>query len=158
MFTHEEKKELRQAFWNSFAERTRSIKNKRGYSKKWMLYKTGIKGIELKFHLDHICAYVMIEINRSNNQERKVLFELLYSFKTPIENTFKNELVWDREIFLTEKKKVARIYFETEPANIYVQEQWPDIIDFMVRHMTRLERAWRENADVIKEQSKAILN
>ncbi len=157
MFSNDEKKQLRKDFWNRFAERTKAIKNKRGYSKKWMLYKTGVKGVELKFHLDEKTALVMIEINLNNAERRDGIFNIIEEYKAVLETAFKNPLIWDKDVYVTDKKQIARIYYEMKPANIYIKDQWPEIIDFFVRQMTRLEFAWREYADVIKERTKAII-
>ena len=157
MFSNDEKKQLRKEFWNRFAERTKAINNKKGYSKKWLLYKTGVKGLELKFHLDEKSAMVMIEVNLNNTERRDGIFKIIEEYKTVIETAFKNRLVWDKDVFITDKKHIARIYFEMAPANIYAEDQWPEIIDFFVRQMTRLELTWREYADVIKERTKAII-
>jgi transposase len=151
MFSNADKKELREQFWSQFRERSKLIKNKRGYTRQWMLHRTGIRQVDLKFHADEDGAMVMIEVCRGNVEERAEIYRTVQKYSEKLEKSFGNDLFWDGDVKVSEKKAIARIGLFNNQFNIYRKEQWDDAFDWMIRHMIRLERAWREISPFVKE-------
>lgn len=151
MFTRQEKKEIRVDFWNRFTNETKNLKNKRGYSRQWMLHRTGIKGIDLKFYADQYCAKVILEVNITNEIKRNHAFELLGQIQSAFINQLKEEPVFEADIPMGKSTRVAQVYVQLYQVSIYREESWPDIFQFFIRKMKAMERVWREFGDFVKE-------
>jgi len=149
MFSKEEAKELRLEFWHKLENRTRRLPGQKGKKKKWILDRTEIKGLDLRFDVDRKKVIVALEINHRQEEKRLELFERLETAKTLFEEAFGGPLTWD---YLYEKpngKQVCRVYVERD-ADMYIKEQWPDIFYFLIDNMIRLEKAFLEVKDYLK--------
>jgi hypothetical protein len=74
MYSREEAKIIRQEFWdrfNSLSAKKRAAKKLPG---KWMLNHTGIRALNLKFHVDNQVAQVGIDLETRNMDKRIELF------------------------------------------------------------------------------------
>lgn len=65
MYSKEESKALREEFWNQFKK----------MSGTWLLSNTGIKALNLRFHVDREVAQVGIDLETKNMDKRLELFE-----------------------------------------------------------------------------------
>ena len=152
MYTQEEAKQLRKDFWILFGKRCKIVPELQEKGKKWMLYDTKITGLDLKFEVDRRAARVMIELNHRNEGKRLDLFEKLQSYKAILEDGFEDGLIWDFLFVRETGKEVCRIYVEQEGFDIHRQKQWPDIYNFFIENMLRLENNFLDIRDILKEQ------
>lgn len=152
MYTQEEAKQLRKQFWILFGKRCKIVPELQERGKKWMLYDTKITGLDLKFEVDRKAARVMIELNHRNESKRLELFEKLQSYKAILEDGFENGLIWDFLFVRETGKEVCRIYVEQEGFDIHRQNQWPDIYNFFIENMLRLETNFLDIRDILKEE------
>ena len=76
MYSKDESKLLRKEFWIVFARRCELVPELRHKKKKWVLYDTGLSGIDLKFEVTRSQALVMIEINSKEEVRRLEIFEV----------------------------------------------------------------------------------
>ena len=81
MYTKDELRELKIAFWESFAAYCEVQPYLQGRKKIWILYDTKIKGVELKFDATRNGAYVILEINHRQEDLRLEMFEKLSWYK-----------------------------------------------------------------------------
>ena len=80
MFSREESKKIRQEFWTSFGKRN---------DRKWMLYDTKMKEINLKFHFDTKIASLGFVIDTEDEDFKTYYFEKFESLKTILAATSK---------------------------------------------------------------------
>ena len=152
MYTREEAKVLRKEFWILFGQRCEIVPGLVDRKKKWVLYDTKISGIDLKFDIDQNEATVMIEINPKSENRRLQIFESLEKYKGLLEVGFTDGLKWNLCMQLESGKEVARIYTRKRGVNIYRQNQWPDIYNFLINNMLTLERNFMELRDLILDE------
>ncbi len=148
MFSKDEAKELRLSFWHKLESKTRRLPGQKGKVIKWIGDKTGVKGLDLRFDVDRSKACVAIEINAVDDNRRIELFQKLEACKSIIEEIFEEPLIWD---FFYEKPNgqvVARVYLQMD-ADIYNEDQWGDIIYFLINRMLKLEKAFLEVKDFL---------
>ncbi len=148
MFSKEEAKELRLAFWQRLESKSRRAPGQRGKAIKWIGDRTGVKGLDLRFDVDREKACVAIEVNAADEDRRIELYQKLEACKTIIEDQFGEPLIWN---FFYEKENgqmVARVYAETD-GDIYNEEKWPDMTYFLVDRMIKLEKAFLEVKDFL---------
>lgn len=148
MYSKEEARTLRRDFWEGFGNYSKRLKHLRQQNKKWILYNTGIKHVELKFELDRNLVRVMLELNHRSESDRLEMFERLEKYGGIIEEIC-GDLTWDFLFVLPTGKEVCRVYTQSTEWDFYKRSQWPLLYEFMARNMIRLELAFQEIKDFI---------
>jgi hypothetical protein len=154
MYSKSEAKELITRFWEDFARYTDFFGRKKKQKIEWMLYKTGIKGLELKFDLHPRYVKCIIEVNARNEDRRLDIFIELNNYRKFIQNGFKKPLVWDENVRLDTGKQVMRVYCELTGKTFHNPENWPDIFCFMAENMWQLQSNFEEILPIFEEKYK----
>ena len=140
MFSKEEAKKLRQQFWIFFGKR---------FPRKWILYNTKIREINLKFSFDTKEAFVSFDIETGDELIRQYYFERFESLKNIMKTDISEELIFDPNYFLSNGKEISRIYMVLDNVNIHKQTDWPEVFGFFNENMSKFEAFWLEYADFI---------
>ena len=151
MYTKDELRKLKIAFWESFASYCEVQPYLRDRKKIWILYNTKIKGVELKFDATRNGAYVILEVNHKQEDLRLEMFEKLTWYKETLEKDFPEGLIWDICYVRETGKEVARIYTCKEGIDFHRKEHWGEFFLFMASKMYLLERNFTEIAEYIRE-------
>ena len=149
MYSKEQAKELRLEFWKKLENRTRKLPGQRGRVKKWILDNTGIKGLDLRFDVDRERAVVALEINHKDEDRRIKLFEKLQACKSIFETEYGDALNWEWYFEKESGQNVCRV-FKSTPGDIYREETWHDVINFLIEGMIKMEKAFLEVRDFLK--------
>lgn len=152
MYSKEEVKFLRKQFWIVFAQRCEIHPALRYRKKKWVLYDTGLSGIDLKFDVTRTEAIVMIEVNSRKENRRLEIFETLQKYRILLEEGFEEPLTWDFCYTRESGQEVCRIYKELPDVDFHRQNQWPDIFNFFIDNMLILERNLMEIKDALEAE------
>jgi hypothetical protein len=152
MYSKDESKRLIKEFWILFARRCEIVPELRFKKKKWVLYDTGLSGIDLKFDVTRTEALVMIEINSKEEVRRLELFEFLLKYKKFLEEGFACPLTWDFCYVRESGQEVCRIYTSLSNVDFHRQAQWPDIYNFLIDNMLILENNFLEIRDVLESE------
>lgn len=150
MFSKEEKRSLRNDFWLQFKSYSNKRKLKAGKPGRWIMDKTGIKGLSLKFHLDEEYAWAGIEIDTKSLDKKITLFDKFEKLKTIISSAVPVELIWELEEHVSESKSVSRIYVQSNDYNIYDTKCWKSANKFFYDLMDPIEDVFIEYHDYIK--------
>lgn len=150
MYTKEEAKEIRNAFWEGFRNYTNRRRIKQGRTGKWMLTRTGINALNLKFHIDREKAQVGIDLETGNMDKRLELYEKLESTKKILTEYMKQPLTWELEYTRENGKSVSRIYVEIRDVNIYDRSCWKRVNRFFFEKMDALESYYTEYRDYLR--------
>lgn len=156
MYSKDEIKKLRLSFWELFGKRCEVHPQLMYRKRKWMLHRTKIKGIALRFEVSRTDAKVVLELgNRSENTRLKA-YEFLEQYKVLMEDGFEKGLTWE---FFHERedsgKEICRIYTRLEGVDFHRQNQWPDIFNFYIENMLKLESNFLSIRDVLQEHLKS---
>jgi hypothetical protein len=150
MYSKEESKAIREEFWDTF----KSFSGKKRLRKKlpgnWMLTQTGVKALNLRFHMDRQVAQVGIDLETRNMDKRFELYEKLESVKKVLEEAMEEPMIWELEYIRENGKSVSRIYQQLEGVDIYNRDTWEKAQRFMYERMTRLEAFYLEYRDFFK--------
>lgn len=152
MYSKDEAKLLRKEFWIVFARRCEIVPELRHKKKKWVLYDTGLSGIDLKFEVSRTEALVMIEINCRQESRRLEIFETLQKYQKFLEEGFAESLEWDICFVRESGQEISRIYIAFPNVDFHRQNQWPDIFNFMIDNMLLLEKNLMEIKDVLEAE------
>jgi hypothetical protein len=156
MYTQEEAKQLRLNFWEQFGRRCSVHTHLKGRQKNFILHRTKISGVALRFEAERNGARVILELGQRNEDKRLKAFEVMQKYKIIIEEGFPEGLIWE---FYHQREdggqEVCRIYTELTDADIHRQNQWPEIFNFFIENMIRLEENFMQVRDILKEELEA---
>jgi hypothetical protein len=147
MYSKDETKILRKEFWIVFARRCEIVQELKHKKKKWVLYDTGLRGIDLKFEVTRKEALVMIEINSQEESRRLEIFETIQKYRLMLEDGFTVPLTWDFCFVRDSGQEVCRIYTALPNVDFHQQVQWPSIFNFYIDNMLLLENNLMEIKD-----------
>ena len=150
MFTREEIKQARVAFWEGFRQYCR---RQRIY-RRWVLTGVKIKSVQLKFYADERKALVLFQIDHKNVLRRFEVYEYFLSYQNLFRQAAGEDLQWEEEYRGIEGQEVSAIYFELPGVSIYRQADWERVYAFFVDKMPRLEELYFEFRDLINTRLK----
>ena len=152
MYSKDEEKLLRKEFWIVFARRCEIVPELKYKKKKWVLYDTGLSGIDLKFEVTRKEAMVMVEINSKQETRRLEIFETMQNYRLLLEDGFNEPLIWDFCYTRDSGEEVCRIYTSLTDVDFHRQNQWPDIFNFLIDNMLILENNFMEIKDALEAE------
>lgn len=150
MFSKEEAKILREEFWDSFKQLSAGRRAWKKLPGNWMLDQTGIKALNLRFHVDREMAQVGIDLETRNMDKRIELYEKLESLKKLLEEAMESSMKWELEYIRENGKSVSRIYVQLEEVDIYDRSTWKRAQQFMYENMMKLESFFNEYRDFLR--------
>ena len=154
MYSKDEAKQLMTDFWNGFSNYSRCQSVKLGRPVEWMLYKTGIKGLELKFDLD--CKWIrsVIEVNARSETRRTEIYNELRRYVPILETDLPTPLQWTENHLLATGKPVMRAFCERTDLNFHNRAVWPEMFRFMFDTMLPLQTNFADILPVLEEKFK----
>lgn len=141
MFSKEESRLLREAFWISFGK---------SFPRKWILYDTKIKGLSLKFHFDTKSALVAMDLE-DDLENRTTYWEKLQSLKSILLDDYLSEAIFEDTYFLENGKEISRIYVPLhQKVSIHNKNTWQTTMEFLNEKMSLFEAFFTAYKDIIK--------
>ena len=146
---------LRQAFWTKVLGelRTRKVawfENISPSKDHYVSCAAGVAGCHFSLIFRKYEACVELSLQRSDATENKWLFDRLKNRKCELENRFGNELQWRR----MDELKASRISY-SHPFASYDESNWPEMIDWMYRHIVGFTKTFSEPLDCLKPELKS---
>ena len=142
MFSKKELAQSRKEFWMIFGQYMSPVLSSEDEKINWINYKTGVKGLQFKMNVVQDVASISIEINHSDIEEQKIIFEKLLQLKHILNNCLKEDWNWALHVPGDGGKLVSKIYQERKGINIMRKEDWPALISFFKPRMTALDEFW----------------
>ena len=143
---------IRQAFWQKYIakanERLDLYKNVSASKDNWISGATGITATGFNSVITKNHARVELYMSRAVTEENKLIFDELFQMKDSIEKQFGPGLVWER----LNDKKASRIRCQLEGVNYFDEDDWPEMIDFMVDALDRLALAFRKPLKEVRQK------
>lgn len=152
MYSKEETQQLRKEFWKTFSDYTKFYSRKIGEPITWMYYKTGIKGLELKFDIEKKAVRVALEVNARSDERRFNIFLELDNYRAILESGINEEIFWDDEFELPEGKIVSRMFIEWEGIKYHNRDNWPKIYKYMAENMYQFQSNFLDIHEIMKEK------
>lgn len=147
MYTKEEKREIRIEFWDGFK---RYSKKKGRKMTSWVLKGTQMREAQLKFDLNENGAFVMLQIDSKFDSKRFSVYEKFEKYKTVINETCGDDLLWDKDYFMDGFKEVSLIYFHKSEASVFNKDEWNTYFEFLFSKMSMLEEAFLDVKEVVQ--------
>jgi len=108
---------------------------------------TNIRHARYSLLITKTYAGVQLEFGRPSKEENKRLFDELFKYKTQIETAFGKPLTWDR----SDDTISSRIGCYVEGVNIFNNEDWDVITNFLVANIINFEVALRQHLINVKQ-------
>ena len=143
MFNKEEAAKIRKEFWISYGK---------SFPRKWVLYNTRIKNFSFKFVADRKKAEVTLDIESSDDAQRELLFDQLFSLKKIIETEYLQDVIFNKEYYLENGKLISRVYIvHVKKFSIHNKNTWSDCYAFFNKTMSQFELFWNDYQDYIEQ-------
>lgn len=150
MYSKEEKKQLTENFWAGFTLFSNRMPFLKWKDKKWILHRTKIADVHLKFEPGRDGIKVILEIGHHDLNKRLEQYEKIEQYKVILEEGFEEGLIWDYAYTRDTGQEVCRIYTEKKGLDWHRQSQWEEIYTFMADNMQLLEQNFLEIRDLIR--------
>jgi len=150
MYSKEEAKQIRVEFWEQFRDFTNKRRRNKGRTGKWILNRTGINALNLKFHFDEETAIVGIDLETSNMDVRIALYDKLETLKNQINKALGENTIWELDYIRENQKHISRIYTSISNVSIFDKDSWNRVNMFFFDRMTALEDMYLEYKDYLK--------
>lgn len=149
MYKRDELKTLKKEFWIEFANYCDTLSTQHKHTA-FILYNTKIKGVELKFDATREGAFVILEINLSDEQKRLEKFEQLQACRSFFAAEFGDALIWEPTFTRPCGTVVSRIYSHKSNIDIHRREQWAAFHHFLATEMIKMECVFNEIREIIE--------
>lgn len=131
---------IRRRFWTEIiramnATESRLYQNISPGKESWISAGSGVRGVGFNFGATQRYGRAELYIDRGDKAENEALFDRLYADREAIATQIGQPLEWER----LDDRRACRIKIE-RPADVFDQDQWPEMIAFMVSAMVSLER------------------
>jgi hypothetical protein len=150
MYSKDELKQLKKDFWEGFGLFCENLPRFKYKKRRWILYNTKIKGVEMKFDASREGAFVILELNHPHEAKRLEMLTLLERYKAVFDTCF-SDATWEILFVKPCGTPVSRIYKQKKNIDIYRKEQWPEFYPFLSREMSQLEKVFNELKELLRE-------
>lgn len=145
---------LRLEFWEqaleAFSQSSCNLYNNISPGKdNWLSAGSGLSGMVFSLIFGKSEVRVEFSMQRSQAEANKFVFDRLEAQKKEIEVEFGHALIWKR----LPSQKACRIQF-SKPVDGYDEDNWPEMIAWLVEHMARLEEILSGPLEKIKQELK----
>jgi hypothetical protein len=140
--TEQRRHGVRRRFWTQLIRvmngKSQLYQNISPGTQSWISAGSGTRGVGLNFAATQWYARAELYIDRGDKTENEAIFDALFADRETIEREFGGPLEWER----LDEKRACRIKAEA-PGDVFDQEQWPGMTDFMTEAMIKMERVLR---------------
>lgn len=151
MYSKEDIKQMRLDFWEGFRKYSAPKRRKAGKNRAWMLEKTGVKAVKMKFELTKNEAFAGIAVYHRDKYKEGLFYEKFESLRGILRDEFGDALIWNPDYASEEGRVYAFICVKKENVGIYRPETWNEIYAFFFENMMKFEAVFEEYKDFIKE-------
>lgn len=153
MWSKEEAQQKRIKFFTEFGKYMRYHSGDWGEKINWMNYNTGVKSIYFKIEADKSGAALCIDIVNKDEGIKDLFYEQFIEFKNLLSNQL-TELKWVNPCLNISSLPMARISTEIKGYNLYLEEHWTPLFEFLEKNLLGLHHFWEDARDVFIELEK----
>lgn len=150
MYNKEEKKALTAAFWGTLTPKIQKFRSASGRKVNWFKYPTGLNDIYVRVEADQNGCRICIDLQFKNDGIRELFYEQFLETKTVFENTMETPVKWSPNYVHSYGTIVSRISVENNTTNLYNQETWMEMQEFIITHLKRVDEYWNDFGDLFK--------
>jgi hypothetical protein len=149
MYSKEELKEIRTAFWDKFNLEMRKIRSANGRKMNWLMYPTDVKNLYVRLHCDQYGARVSVDIQGKDLGVRQLIWEQLHELKAVMEQATGKTAIWDENASSSTVPHFCSIYWEKTDANLFQPEKHDEIISFLKDKIVAFDAFYQEYKEIL---------
>ena len=135
---------IRVEFWTQLLqemnEKSDLFKNISPSKDNWIGCGSGYSGLAYNFVITSNYARIELWINKGAQEDNKEIFDSIYKFKGEIESSFGDQLDCQRR----DDGKESKIAHWLRDVNVFNEEDWPEMINFLTSNMVKFEIAMKK--------------
>ena len=135
---------MRLKFWERLLEKMNEkselYKNVNPSKDNWITCGCGYNGLNYGLVITGKFASVGLYADTGSQDKNKQIYDKLFLRKAEIEKKFNAELEWDRK----DKKIRSQIVYTLQNVDIFNEDDWDTMVNFLVENMIKLEAAMRD--------------
>lgn len=148
MFSKEELKELKIAFWNGFKEHMKKHKSSNGKRMNWLSYKTDIKFVFLRLDVTNKEASINFDIQHKYDDIRALVYEQMTELKVVLEDSISTKTIWNENIKYN-NLTISRICWEKKDLNFYNVNDHNEIYEFFKKTLLEFDVFYQDYKDIL---------
>jgi len=141
---------IRKQFWSQFIDEINKVsplcQNISPSTDAWIGIALGTAGVSLNLVVTKSYARAEIFINKGDIQKNKQVFDFFFKDKDKIEKDFGSPLVWER----MDDRVTSRIKYQLDGVNLYNEEDWKKMNEFMIDGALRLHKVFKERVQRLR--------
>jgi len=140
---------IRRAYWKQLLpklEETDLFQNVSPSKDHWLSTGSGISGIYYTLLITRSYASIELSISRASKADNKKYFKILKKEQVQIEKLYGDTLSWEE----MPDNKMSRVKTVIEDVNIFNDDDWLAINDFLIDRLPRFEKAFQGHIDKMK--------
>jgi hypothetical protein len=150
MFSKDEEKAIRSAFWGGLTAKIQKHRSVSGKRINWFKYPTGLNDIYIRVEVDRHGCRICIDLQFKDSDIRELFYEQFLETKTVFENAVKSPIKWEPNFEHSYGTEVSRISIENNHTNLYQQDDWVEMHNFIITHMRRVDEYWDNFGELFK--------
>lgn len=147
MYSKEESYQKKKDFWISYGGYMKLQLNAEGERINWINYKTGVKGLYFRTHVDRKFSEVYVEIDHPDSSIRHLIWEQFLEYENVLKSYVGDEWIWTENDYDEDGKEISTIKIKLENVSIFRDEDWPSIISFLKERIVNLDEFWVDHKD-----------
>lgn len=148
MFTREQVKEYKTAFWEKFRQKMEKQRSATGKRKNWLHYRSNIKGIFFRLEVTGKEAFFAIDIQMKDEGVRDIVWEQFMETRLLLESTIGNEMVCLPSYSLATDTISHRMQWTLEGVNLFNESDHERIMNFLAEKIKGLDEYWADFFDL----------
>lgn len=154
MFSKEENKQIKVDFYTQLGQKLKDHYPLSGEKVKWLNFKTGVKGINVKLDFSKREGKFWIEFNHQDEFVRDLFFDQMEEFKTILHAEMPEEGIWFRETFNDYGEPYAKIEWTLEKVSMYKKDTWEEAHKFFSQLLIGFDSFWSDVKSVFIDLNK----
>jgi len=148
-----EREKINKEFWTKFLDQanasTNLYQNINPSKDSWLWKSAGISRFRYSLVISKTYARVEFYINTPSKEKNKEAYDVLLEDKDQIESEIGCRLIWER----MDNKKASRIKLEISNISINNEENWDEMISFLIDNIIKFEKVFSKKIPVLKKIS-----
>jgi len=144
MYGKDERRAVKKEFWTNFGFVMKPHLSSEGRRVKWVNYPTGSKVLRFNMDADQKQCMVSIDIRHHDPDIREIYWEQLLETRAYLSGLSDMEWTWEEDHELRSGEALHRVSARLEDVNIFQQEDWPRMYEFLKMGIRTLDEYWND--------------
>ncbi len=149
MYSKEERKAIKTAFWKSFKSEMNKVPSSTGKRINWINYPTKLKILYVRCEVNENEALFSIDIQTKDAGIREIVWEQFQELKMVLETEVGTPGIWLDENYNAAGQLIKSIVWKLEGVNIYRKEDAPTIFAFLKEKLVGFDAFYQEYNEIL---------